>query len=391
MIQMNVSDFRRAVNLAAMVPERRNTIPILSTLRCRANGAFEVAATDLDMTIAVTVPREAGEEAAFILNDYQFVAKSLGANGGKALEISAEQEGSLSIESGTLDIKVKQQLHIDDWPADCGVVRNETFSATLSSDHLAQIERVTAAISKEETCYYLNGVYLHHLDGWNYRAVSTDGHRLMMVDLAIPDATGSFAGSIIPRKAISVLLRALGKSNGSIRLSGGDGVRRNATDTTAPDSPDLLRIAFAGKHGKADIALSTKTIDGKFPDYTRVIPTANDKSVLFKLADLRRAIEAVARTESRVRAIKLDFANGKCRLTTNFAETGTDAGVEIECSYNEPTAGLSIGFNGQYLLDMLGALSGDEVSFAMFDSSSPTLIRDPADTAFTGVLMPMRV
>lgn len=391
MINMNVSDFRRAITLAAMVPERRNTIPILSTLRCRANGSFEVAATDLDMTIAVTVPREAGEDAAFILNDFGFVAKSLAANGGKELAIVAKDGEPIVIESGPLEIKVKQYQHVDDWPAGHGVVHHETFSATLSPEHLRLIERVTGAVSTEETRYYLNGVYLHHLDGWNYRAIATDGHRLMFVDLALPDAKGELAGAIIPRKTVSVLLRALGKSRDPVRLAGGDGTHSNRETSTAPSRPDLLRIAFSGKIGKAEVTLSSKTIDGTYPDYTRVVPTGNDKTAVFKIADVRRAIESVARTESRVRAIKMDFKPDKCRFTSHFAEAGTDAGTEIPCDHDMRADGLTIGFNGQYLQDMLGALRGEEVVFSFSDSAGPVIIRDPADTAFTGIQMPIRV
>lgn len=390
MINTSVQDFRSAISLASMVPERRNTIPILSTLRCRANGALEVSGTDLDMTIKVAVPREAGDDAAFTLGDYQFVAKSLGANGGKALAIATGEGGALSFESGALEIKVKTSLPVDDWPADGGIVSEETFSASLSANHLRQLARVVPAISTEETRYYLNGIYLHHVEGWNYRAVATDGHRLIMVELALPDATGKLDGIIIPRKAVSVLLRALGKSSDPVRISGGHGTLRNSTTTTAPDRAGQPRVSFSGKVGRASITLSTKIIDGTFPDYSRVVPKANETRAVFGMADIRRAIEAVARTESRVRAIKLDFLPGSVRFTSKFAETGTDAGIDIPCQHNAAD-GFSIGFNGQYLMDLLGSLNGDEVAMDLADSAAPTLIRDPADTAFTSVLMPMRV
>lgn len=389
MITAQIKDFRSAIALAGMAAERRNTIPILSALRCRANGKLEVAGTDLDMRMDVSIPRESGESGEFVLADFQFIAKSLGASGEKAATFATADNG-LSIVAGALSILVKSQMSADDWPANGGVIGGETFSATLSTDHLRQLARVVPAISTEETRYYLNGVYFHHLDGWNYRLVSTDGHRLMMADIALPDATGVLKGAIIPRKAVSVLLRALGKSRDPIRMIGGTGSKRNVVDSTAPDNPEATLVSFAGTKGNASLLLSTKLIDGTFPDYTRVIPKANEVKAVFQIADLRRAIEAVGHPGSRVRALKLTFDKGTARFASHFADFSTDAGIEIPASHNA-RADFTIGFNGQYLQDILGSLEGDEVVLSMADSASPVLIQDPADTAFTAILMPMRV
>lgn len=388
MIELKTSDFRSAVALAAMIPERRNTIPILSTLRCRANGALEISGTDLDCTLEASVPREAGEEASFVLADFRFVAKAVGAAGEKAMMINPSAE-ALTVEAGSLSVREKRVFHTDDWPADCGIVVEETFSATLSRDHIGQIARVVTAISQEETRYYLNGVYFHHIDGWNYRVVTTDGHRMMMVDLALPDATGSLDGLIIPKKAVRVLLQALGKAD-SIRLAAGFGRRANRETTTAPERTDAPRIGFEGEVGRAAIRLSSKTIDGTFPDYSRVIPKANDVHAMFAVDELRRGIQAVSRPEKGVRAVKLAFVKDAVRITSYFPETSVDAAIDVPAEHNA-LADFSIGFNGQYLLDMLSAIRGDEVAFELADAAAPTLIRDPADTAFTGVLMPMRV
>lgn len=390
MISISVQDFRSAISLASMATERRNSIPILSTLRCRANGALEVSGTDLDMTMEVSVPREPGDDAAFTLGDYQFITKSLGANGGKALAIATNDAGGLAIESGALEIKVKTGLSVDDWPADCGIVSEETFSATLSANHLRQIARVVPAISTEETRYYLNGIHIHHVEGWNFRAVATDGHRLILVDLAIPDAKGDLGKVIIPRKAVGVLLRALGKTSDPISLRGGHGVRKNSTTTTAPDNPELGRVSFSGRAGKAGVTLSTKLIDGTFPDYSRVIPKDNAITALFPIADIRRALDSVSRSEGRVRAIKLALLPDLARFSAYFADFATDAAIDIPCQHNAP-ADFSIGFNGRYLSELLGVLNGDEVAMAFGDTNGPVVIRDPADTALTAVLMPMRV
>jgi DNA polymerase-3 subunit beta len=233
------------------------------------------------------------------------------------------------------------------------------------------IENTQFAISTEETRYYLNGIYLHTVDVAGapmLRAVATDGHRLARVEAPAPEGATGIPGVIVPRKAVNEVQKLL---------------EDLSQDVTIELSTAKARFQFG------EVVLTTKLIDGTFPDYARVIPTGNDKRLVVDKEPFKDAVDRVATLSSeRGRAIKLAIAEGKMTLSVNNPDSGS-ASEEIEADYD--SAPIDIGFNARYLLDIVGQLSSDTALIRLSDPGSPTLIQDRDDAPALYVLMPLRV
>lgn len=413
MIDVSIRNFTRAVNIAATVTEKRNPIPILGTMKVRANGRLEIEATDLDMVATIAVPCETeghdkGTFHEFILSDAPAVVAAISAAGGETASFDvikgtpADKRGDnyersgFTVRAGQLVRSTRHGMSVEDFPTSVAQMAEREFSATLSADVLRQIERISAAISKEETRYYLNGVHMRRLadngDGWTYRFTATDGHRLMMVDVPLPDATGELPALIMPRKFLTCLFRHFRRAEGPLALSAGRGTIPNREDSTAPARYGVPRVALAGKVGEADVSFTSKVIDGTYPDTDRVIPTSCDFAALFNVGELRQAVLATAgsaRTHSTP-ALAMTFDADGIALRQIFHVEGITAEYRVACQHNA-TPGFVIGFRAHYVLDMLAACTGDQVRFGIGNEAGPVLINDVSDPSFTGVLMPMRV
>jgi DNA polymerase-3 subunit beta len=233
------------------------------------------------------------------------------------------------------------------------------------------IERTRFAISTEETRYYLNGIYLHAMgEGASavLRAVATDGHRLARFETVLPTGAGEMPGVIVPRKTVGELAKLLDGGDENVRVSLSDS-----------------RIEFRF----SDVTLSSKLIDGTFPDYERVIPTQNDKSMTVDKGIFAQAVDRVSTIASaESRAVKLAVSAGRLNLSANAPDRG-QANEEIEVEYG--STDLEIGFNARYLLDIATQLAGDSAEFVFADAGSPTLVKDRDSASVLYVLMPMRV
>ncbi len=233
------------------------------------------------------------------------------------------------------------------------------------------IGKTQFAISSEETRYYLNGIYIHTLDVDGramLRAVATDGHRLARLELPAPDGSAGMPGVILPRKAVGEVQRLLEDAQG---------------DVTIDLSANKMRFSFG------DALLTTKLIDGAFPDYARVIPTGNDKQLTVDRDVFEKAVDRVSTISSeRGRAVKLALTEGKLTLSVTNPDQGS-AVEEIEADYDGPP--LDIGFNARYLLDISQQLDSDTTLFKLADPGAPTLIQDRNGANALYVLMPMRV
>jgi len=224
------------------------------------------------------------------------------------------------------------------------------------------IDRTRFAISTEETRYYLNGIYLHAavVDGAHMlRAVATDGHRLARVERPLPAGAEEMPGVIVPRKTVGELRKLIEEASETIEVALSD-----------------ARIRFSFD----DVVLTSKLIDGTFPDYQRVIPTGNDKVMEVDRKSFAEAVDRVSTISSeKSRAVKLSIKDDMLVLSATSPENGS------------ATEGIEIGFNARYLLDITHQIEGDGAQFAMADAASPTLVRDAADPSALYVLMPMRV
>jgi DNA polymerase-3 subunit beta len=247
---------------------------------------------------------------------------------------------------------------------------NVRFS--IAAPELARlIDKTRFAMSTEETRYYLNGVHLHvHKDGAasTMRAVATDGHRLARIEVGLPDGAADMPPIIVPRKTVQEMRKLLGDETGEVAVS---------------VSPQRILMVMERA------TLTSRLIDGTFPDYERVIPKDNDRSARLKAAELAAAVDRVATVAlEKARTVKMAFSEGKAAISAIGGDTAR-AFEEIECNYDgEP---MEIGFNGRYVLDMLECIDGDEVTIEFSGPAAPSVARDPKNAAAVFVLMPMRV
>jgi DNA polymerase-3 subunit beta len=247
-----------------------------------------------------------------------------------------------------------------------------THSFTLAASDLKRlIDRTQFAISTEETRYYLNGIYLHSAGSAKaatLRAVATDGHRLAQVDLPLPKGADGMPGVIVPRKTVGEVRKMIDESDGAVEVALSDTRIRFTFDSTV---------------------LTSKLIDGTFPDYERVIPTGNDKIMGVDGKVFRDAVDRVSTISTeKSRAVKLALGKGALTLSATSPENGT-AVEELEIDYGGQP--IEIGFNSRYLMEIAQQVAGERMQFVMADAASPTLVRDPDESGALYVIMPMRV
>ncbi|SKA18008.1 DNA polymerase III subunit beta [Consotaella salsifontis] len=366
------SNLLKSLSRVHRVVERRNTIPILSNVLLKTEeGALGLKATDLDLEITESVAAEAEQDGATTVPAhllYDIVRKL--AEGAEVRLATTPEGNQLTITAGRSNFRL-QCLPEADFPD----ITAGTFSHSFTiqaADFARLVERTQFAISTEETRYYLNGIFLHTIEtdgALKLRAVATDGHRLARAEVTAPVGSEGMPGIIVPRKTVGELQKLLGD------------------DAEAEVKVELsdAKIRFA----IGSVVLTSKLIDGTFPDYQRVIPAGNDKQLTLDRAVFSSAVDRVSTISSeRGRAVKLSLGNGQMVLTVNSPDAGT-ATEEIPVGYESDD--LEIGFNARYLLDITGQLSGEESVFMLADPGSPTLIRDGSDDSTLYVLMPMRV
>jgi len=368
-VTLEKSAFLKALNHVQSVVERRNTIPILSNVMVEAKGSeVKLMATDLDIAIIESVGAEVQQGGAATVPAHMLYDIVRKLPDGSQLELNqAGDKGRIAVISGKSRFAL-QSLPPEDFPDLSAGEFGNTFSLG-ASDLRFLIERTRFAISTEETRYYLNGIYFHEVAAdKQLRAVATDGHRLAQSQMDLPAGASGMPGIIVPRKTVLELVKLLEGEDGEVEV----GI-----------SSSKIRFSF----GK--LVLTSKLIDGTFPDYERVIPRNNDKILE---ADTRQFAEAVDRVSTisfeKSRAVKLSLAQGKLGLVVNNPDSGS-AEEEIVVSYERDP--LEIGFNSRYLLDVAAQVKAETLRFEFNDAGSPTVIRDPKDEKSLYVLMPMRV
>jgi DNA polymerase III subunit beta len=352
------------------VVERRNTIPILANVLIKADkGKLSMKATDLDLEVTDSIAAEISPGGATTVPAHMFydIVRKLPEGSQIVIEGSGDR-AVLSIRAGRSRFTL-QTLPESDFPDLAAGDMTHKFSVP-AADLKRLIDKTQFAISTEETRYYLNGIYLHVPAGKNpaLRAVATDGHRLAQVELALPDGAAGMPGIIVPRKTVAEVQRLIetGEGDVGIELSAG-------------------KIRFS----IGNAVLTSKLIDGTFPDYGRVIPANNDKSLIVDKKDFEAAVDRVSTVSSeRGRAVKLSITSGRLVLSVTNPDSGS-ATEEIEVDYDSDA--LDIGFNSRYLLDIAAQIEGEVAVLKLADPGSPTLIQDRDAKGALYVLMPMRV
>ena len=347
-VSIDRSQLAHALATVTRAIESRNSIPILANvLLAVEDGQLRLTGTDLDVEITTSLPVLDCQPGSVTVPGKMLADIAKRATGDITLEKDvASAGGRLTVASGRSRYKL-DVLPAEDFPS----FSAGKFDTTLELDLAALVAQCVHCISTDETRYYLAGVYLHAVEG-RLVAVATDGHRLMR---NVGPAGDLNYGVILPRKLVGLLPKSA---------------------VTVELSQNKVRVT------SGSTVITSKLIDGTFPDYVRVIPTGNSNVLTVDRQALMKAVERVAAVaDDKSRAVK--FAVGDVLRLMLADKASDEVSIEFE---GEP---LETGFNARYVNDMLGALDEPSVRFALGDAGAPAVIK--GDGEWTGVLMPMRV
>jgi DNA polymerase-3 subunit beta len=285
------------------------------------------------------------------------------------VELALDDSGNtMTVKAGRSVFKLSC-LPVTDFPEIASGALPTAFSLPATALR-ALIDRTKFAMSTEETRYYLNGIYVHEADNDGVkvlRAVATDGHRLARFEMPLPDGAEGMPGVIIPRKAVGELRKLVEEAADTIEISLSES-----------------KVRFAFDH----IELTSKLIDGTFPNYQQVIPTGNDKIVEVDPKLFSRAIDRVSTiSDGKSRALKITLHGKTMTLSANSPDAGS-ATEDLEINGND---NIEIGFNAKYLMDITSQIEGEGCRIVLADAVSPTIIQDSGDASALYVLMPLRV
>ncbi len=364
----------RCLSHVQSVVERRNTIPILSNvlIEASADGLVKIMATDLDLQVIESLDAASVDSAGAITVSAHLlfdIARKLPDGSQVSLETA---DNRMVVKAGRSRFQLPT-LPRDDFPV---IVEGDLpTSFAIPAAILAElIDRTRFAISTEETRYYLNGIFLHVADDDKpvLKAAATDGHRLARFTIDRPAGAEGMPDVIVPRKAVAELRKLLEESlDGTVQVD---------------LSPSKIRFTLGGAGG---VVLTSKLIDGTFPDYSRVIPTGNDKLLKLDPKSFYAGVDRVATIATeKTRAVKMSLEQDKVTLSVTSPDNG-NAAEEIAADYRSDA--MEIGFNAGYLKDILAQIDSDTVELHLADAGAPTLIRKDDKSPALYVLMPMRV
>ncbi len=361
----------KAVGQAQSVVERRNTIPILANVLIEAaDGQASFRATDLDIEVLDRAPATVDRPGATTVSAVMLheIVRKL-PEGALVTLASDAAAGRITVSAGRSTFQLAT-LPKEDFPAMASSEYAVSFKA--QAPVLRRLfDKAKFAISTEETRYYLNGVYMHVAQGDAgkvLRCVATDGHRLARIDAPLPVGAEGMPGVIVPRKTVTELRKLLDDDEAEITVS--------VSET---------KVRFAAPA----VTLTSKVIDGTFPDYSRVIPMGNSKRLEVDAQEFAKAVDRVATVSSeRSRAVKLSLDEDRLVLSVTAPDSG-NAEEELAVAYSDER--LEIGFNAKYLLEIANQVDRENAVFLFNSSGDPTLMREGNDTSAIYVVMPMRV
>ena len=319
------------------------------------NAKLSLKATDLDLEVTETLPAETATAGSTTVPAHMFYDIVRKLPDGSQIVLEADGDRAvLAIRAGRSRFTL-QTLPENDFPDLAAGDMSHSFTLA-AKDVKRLIDRTQFAISTEETRYYLNGIYLHAAGtakAATLRGVATDGHRLAQLDLVQPKGAEGMPGVIVPRKTVGEVQRL---------------IEDNEAEVTIELSQAKIRFTIG------NVVLTSKLIDGTFPDYGRVIPQGNDKELVVDKKDFENAVDRVSTISSeRGRAVKLSLSPGKLVLSVTNPDSGS-ATEELEVEYASDA--LDIGFNSRYLLDIAAQIEGDVATLRLADPGSPTLVQD---------------
>lgn len=372
--RVNSTDLVKALSHIHGIVEVRHTLPILSNIIILAEeNRLSFSSTNLDIFCSDSISAQINKNGSTSVSASTFyeIVKRLPAGSDIQITLS-EEDSTLIIKCGRSKFNLTT-ISPEDFPK----ISTDDLSTkfVLSATELKRmIDKTKFAISNEETRYYLNGIFFHRTQKNSIdilRAVATDGHRLAQYDIPLPQGANDMNGIIIPKKTILELRRVLDDASGDINIELNE---------------NKVRFSFN------DIQITSKVIDGTFPDYTKVIPSSNNKIIITKNDELKKSIERVSAVaineEVKSKAIKIFFESNKLLLNVDSTSRGS-AVEEIDISYEQDK--VEIGFNSRYLIDICNEIDGEKITLKLLDSTSPAIILDESDENLFFVLMPMRI
>ncbi len=370
-------DLLKTLNHVQSVVERRNAVPILANVRIDADkeGKLTLTTTDMDIAIQDKMTAQVKQAGAITVPAHTLFEIIRKVSENVDVELTKDKK-----DSSNVDLKVGSSeftlpcLPVEEFP-NFGEVGQGTHNFSIHSAVLKTLfSKTRHAISNEETRYYLNGVYLHPTTDEGtpvLRAVATDGHRLARAQTIQPEGCQDMPGIIVPKKTVGELVKLLEEYVGEVHIS----LSQN-------------KIVYI----LGDITLSSKLIDGKFPDYDRVIPKNNDKTLEVSRDRLARSIDLVISiTNDKTRAVRLNIEPSKVVVNATSEMNGNAKGAqEIDANYSS-NENLSIGFNSKYVLDSLSAIEGDTVKLTLSNNLGAVIAQDTKENNCLYILMPMQV
>jgi len=361
--------------------ERRHTLNILSNLKIQVTAeALTVTGSDLEVELVASTQLAEGAclqagETTVPARKLIDICKSLPSAALIDLQITDDQRCILK--SGNSRF-VLGTLPADDYPL-LNTENTQGTQVTVTQRELKRLfEKTAFAMAVQDVRFYLTGTLLE-IDANQLRAVTTDGHRLALCETAAQSTATQPIQAIVPRKAVAELQRLLSVEDEQLSLL----IGRELLNVT-------IRMASRDKE-QTDITVrfTTKLIDGKFPDYRRVIPRGGDKNVIIAHDVFKQSLQRVAiLSNEKLRGVFLNFNAGSLQLRANNPEQ--DEAIE-DLAIQYADAPLEMSFNAQYLIEVLGVLDGEDVSMTMTEANQSVLVQDPSHTDQTYVVMPMRV
>ena len=360
----------KSLNFVQGVVEKKNTLPILSNVLLQLkDNKLTIIATDLDIifydeiTDVKIINEGSTTTSASILFD---ILRKISSN--SELNFDLKSENKLSLKSENADFNLLC-LPTDNFPTFADEFEGEEISLN-NNRFLKLLNKTKISISNDDTRHYLNGVFIHLTEahGRNFlTGVATDSHRLSSSSLEIEN-TNNFTSLILPRKTVFQLCSILSETTEHLSMQTSDN-----------------KIKF--KLGK--MKLISKVIDGKFPDYKKVVPTSNNKTLIVSSKEFIDSIERVASVSvDRKEGVKLFINKDNVQLSVNSANSG-DGNEKIKADFSSEN--LNISFNSKYLIDIASEVEDKNMKMSLKDSVSPVLVEDASDKNSYYVIMPMKI
>lgn len=364
-IKIRREELLKPLSIVAGVVERRQTLPILSNVLLRHSGKeLTLTGTDLEVEISARIPDELGGSGEMTVPARKLydICRALPAEA--EIDISLDKDKAL-VRSG------KSRFRLLTMPAsEFPVIETAEWEHKVSLPQKELrwlVEKTMFCMAQQDVRYYLNGLLLE-LNGSRLRGVATDGHRLSLADCDLSSSINGEKQVILPRKGVLEMTRFL------------------------EDTDDPVEIQIGTNHLRArlkGLTFTSKLIDGRFPDYNRVIPTNQNKQLLLRRDSFRETLNRAAiLSNEKYRGVRFGLNPGVLTITAHNPEQ-EEAQEEMAIEYQGEE--LEIGFNVNYISDAVAALDGEQIEFGLNDPNSSCLLRVPGNKRHLYVVMPMRL